>query len=136
MRWVFYTSGTTADPKGARHTDLTVKASAIGMIEALEITDRRPCRDGVPVHAHRRHRLAVHDAADGLHVQSSSRRSCPNTTIPVLQREHVTLAGAGTPFHMAYLAAQRDQPDTPLFPETRAFPGGGAAEAARSCTTR
>jgi len=27
-RWIFYTSGTTADPKGARHTDKTVGASA------------------------------------------------------------------------------------------------------------
>ena len=44
----------------------------------------------------------------------------------MLQRERVTLAGAGTPFHMAYLAAQRDQPDTPLFPEARVYPGGGA----------
>src|SRR5262249_56096006 len=35
-------------------------------------------------------------------------------------------AGAGTPFHMAYLAAQRLQPDTPLFPEARVYPGGGA----------
>jgi acyl-CoA synthetase (AMP-forming)/AMP-acid ligase II len=50
----------------------------------------------------------------------------PQTTIPVLQREHLTLAGAGTPFHMAYLAAQRDQPDQPLFPDVRAYPGGGA----------
>jgi len=50
----------------------------------------------------------------------------PQTTIPVLQREKITLAGAGTPFHMAYLAAQRLQPDTPLFPEARAYPGGGA----------
>ncbi len=50
----------------------------------------------------------------------------PPTTIPLLQREGVTLAGAGTPFHMAYLAAQREQPDTPLFPNVRAFPGGGA----------
>jgi cyclohexanecarboxylate-CoA ligase len=50
----------------------------------------------------------------------------PKTTIPVLQREGVTLAGAGTPFHMAYLAAQRQQPGMRLFPEVRAFPGGGA----------
>ena len=28
-RWLFYTSGTTADPKGAPHTDLTVMASAV-----------------------------------------------------------------------------------------------------------
>jgi cyclohexanecarboxylate-CoA ligase len=50
----------------------------------------------------------------------------PQTTIPVLQGEHLTLAGAGTPFHMAYLAAQREHPDTPLFPDVRAYPGGGA----------
>jgi acyl-CoA synthetase (AMP-forming)/AMP-acid ligase II len=50
----------------------------------------------------------------------------PPTTIPLLQREGVTLAGSGTPFHMAYLAAQREQPDTPLFPKVRAFPGGAA----------
>jgi acyl-CoA synthetase (AMP-forming)/AMP-acid ligase II len=58
----------------------------------------------------------------GLFVESF----VPATTIPFLQREHVTLAGAGTPFHMAYLAAQRLQPGTPLFPEARAYPGGGA----------
>jgi acyl-CoA synthetase (AMP-forming)/AMP-acid ligase II len=49
------------------------------------------------------------------------------TATPVLlQREDVTLAGAGTPFHMAYLAAQRAAPGEPLFPHVRAFPGGGA----------
>jgi acyl-CoA synthetase (AMP-forming)/AMP-acid ligase II len=32
-RWVFYTSGTTADPKGARHTDATVTAAALGVID-------------------------------------------------------------------------------------------------------
>ena len=31
----------------------------------------------------------------------------PATSIPVLQREGVTLAGASTAFHLAYLAAQR-----------------------------
>jgi acyl-CoA synthetase (AMP-forming)/AMP-acid ligase II len=53
----------------------------------------------------------------------------PKTTIPVLQRHDVTLAGAGTTFHLAYLAAQREEPDTPLFPHVRAFPGGAAPKA-------
>jgi len=44
----------------------------------------------------------------------------------VLSREEVTLAGSGTPFHLAYLEAQRRQPGTPIFPAVRAFPGGGA----------
>ena len=39
----------------------------------------------------------------------------------------MTLAGAGTPFHMAYLAYQRNHPDeAPLFPDARAYIGGGA----------
>jgi acyl-CoA synthetase (AMP-forming)/AMP-acid ligase II len=50
----------------------------------------------------------------------------PDTTIPLLRREGVTLAGAGTFFHLAYLKAQRDDPSTKLFPKVRAFPGGGA----------
>ncbi|MGZ4213206.1 MAG: AMP-binding protein, partial [Actinomycetota bacterium] len=28
VRWLFYTSGTTADPKGAQHTDFTIAATA------------------------------------------------------------------------------------------------------------
>ena len=50
----------------------------------------------------------------------------PKTAIPLLARHGVTQAGAGTVFHQAYLAAQREQPGTPLFPRVRAFPGGGA----------
>ena len=52
----------------------------------------------------------------------------PATTIPVLQREHgVTLAGAGTPFHMAYLAAQARAPSRRRCSRTCAtFPGGGS----------
>jgi acyl-CoA synthetase (AMP-forming)/AMP-acid ligase II len=125
VRWIFYTSGTTADPKGARHSDLTVKASAVGMIEALEITGDDRAAMVFPF---------THIGGIGwLYTMLMTGCVCvfveafvPATTIPVLQREHLTLAGAGTPFHMAYLAAQREHPDTPLFPDVRAYPGGGA----------
>jgi acyl-CoA synthetase (AMP-forming)/AMP-acid ligase II len=50
----------------------------------------------------------------------------PKATTELLRREDVTLAGSGTPFHLAYLAAQRAAPGEPLFPSVRAFPGGGA----------
>jgi acyl-CoA synthetase (AMP-forming)/AMP-acid ligase II len=49
----------------------------------------------------------------------------PDRTPEVLGREHVTLAGAGTVFHQAYLAHQRRHPQ-PVFPHVRGFPGGGA----------
>jgi len=47
-------------------------------------------------------------------------------SIPTLAREGVTLAGVTTAFHLAYLAAQRRQPEVPLFPQVRAYPGGAA----------
>jgi acyl-CoA synthetase (AMP-forming)/AMP-acid ligase II len=125
VRWIFYTSGTTADPKGARHTDLTVKAAAIGMIEALEISEADRAAMVFP--------FTHIGGIAWLYTMLLTGCACifveafvPKTSIPVLQRERVTLAGAGTPFHMAYLAAQREQPDTPLFPEVRACPGGAA----------
>ncbi len=127
IRWVFYTSGTTADPKGAQHTDLTVMASAIGMAKAVEITDADRSALVFPF---------THIGGIGW-LFTALMTGCrqilveafdPAVTIEVLRREGVTLAGAGTPFHMAYLAAQRAHPEERLFPEVRAFPGGGAAK--------
>jgi len=125
VRWIFYTSGTTADPKGAKHTDLTVKQAALGMASALEIDE------------HDRSAMVFPFTHVGgiawLYVMLLTGATCvfieafaPETSIPVLQRERVTLAGVSTMFHLAYLAAQRAQPDTPLFPEVRACPGGAA----------
>src|SRR6185295_20197583 len=37
VRWIFYTSGTTADPKGAQHTDRSVLAGAIGSAEKTHV---------------------------------------------------------------------------------------------------
>src|SRR3546814_19294486 len=40
VRWYFFTSGTTADPKGAQHTDRTILAGALGMNACLEVPER------------------------------------------------------------------------------------------------
>ncbi|MGH8977295.1 MAG: AMP-binding protein, partial [Acidimicrobiia bacterium] len=37
VRWIFYTSGTTAEPKGARHTDRSVLAGAIGYAKKTHV---------------------------------------------------------------------------------------------------
>ena len=50
----------------------------------------------------------------------------PDVTIPILAKHGVTQGTAGTVFHQAYLEAQRRQPEVPLFPKIRAFPGGAA----------
>ncbi|MGH9186411.1 MAG: class I adenylate-forming enzyme family protein, partial [Acidimicrobiales bacterium] len=120
----FYTSGTTADPKGARHTDASVAAAAQGTIDSLEIGEDDRAALVFPL---------TH-VGGIISLFTSMMTGCgnvvvetfdPPTTIPVLAREDATLLNAGTPFHLAYLAAQRRQPGTPLFPEGRAYPGGG-----------
>jgi acyl-CoA synthetase (AMP-forming)/AMP-acid ligase II len=126
IRWYYYTSGTTADPKGAQHTDATIDAAARGMCERLEVTeaDRIGCV------------FPFTHVAGAVYVLSALRFGCtmivveafdPGKTPEVLADHGVTLAGAGTPFHMAYLAYQRDHPErAPLFPKARAYIGGGA----------
>ena len=60
----------------------------------------------------------------------------PATTIPILRGDDITLAGAGTPFHMAYLDAQRQLPEgEKLFPRVRGVPAAGRRRSRRSCTT-
>ena len=49
----------------------------------------------------------------------------PDVVVKVLGEQGVTMAGSGTAFHQAYLAAQRAS-DTPIFPKVTCFPGGGA----------
>ena len=39
VRWIFYTSGTTSDPKGAQHTDRTVMQGAIGYCKKTHIVE-------------------------------------------------------------------------------------------------
>ena len=131
-RWVFYTSGTTADPKGARHTDKTVGASAYAMDLVLEMTRRGPQRDGVPVHAHRRDRLAVRRADGRLRPRARRvvRAGHHHPGAPA-RAGHDRGRRHGVPPRVPHRAAGRAGP--PIFPErarVRRWRRGEAAGAA------
>ena len=124
VRWVFYTSGTTADPKGAQHTDASVIAAAHGPIEALEMDEDDRQAVVFPL----THIGGILSVVQSLVTGSGLiliEAFDPERSIPVLANDDATLIGAGTPFFLAYLHAQRAQPDRPLFPKARAFPAGG-----------
>ncbi len=124
VRWLFYTSGTTADPKGARHTDGTIRAITEGMMGRFEVTEED--RNGLV--------FPFPHVGGVVWLFGSMMTGCrnilfeafvPDLVVEVLGREGVTLAGAGVVFHKAYLAAQQ-RSDTPIFPAVRGFPGGGS----------
>lgn len=125
VRWLFYTSGTTADPKGAAHTDLTVMASGLAMSECLDIRADDVSALVFPF---------THIGGIGWLVASllsgctllTTEAFHPIETPAFLAANDVTIAGSGTPFHLAYLAAQRAAGDGPIFPHVRNFTGGGA----------
>ena len=125
VRWIFYTSGTTSDPKGARHTDRTVLLSSRGLAEALGLGP--DCRTGVvfPV-THLGGANALASTLIAGSTQLVVEQFDPPTTIPFLASHGVTHAGAGPVFYRAYVEAQRSAGPTPLFPELVALYGGGA----------
>jgi cyclohexanecarboxylate-CoA ligase len=125
VRWLFYTSGSTADPKGAQHTDATIMATAKGMAERLQLVPED--RNGLVFPF--THIAGPIWLTSGLmvglrHLIVSAWD--PKTTTAFFKEQDVTIAGSGTIFHMGYLTAQREDPSTPLFPKVRCFPGGGA----------
>jgi cyclohexanecarboxylate-CoA ligase len=125
VRWLFYTSGTTSDPKGAQHTDHNLMITARGMNERLGM--RADDRNALVFPF--THIGGIIWVAAGLqlgYTQIIDEAFDPTATTQLLAREDVTVAGSGTYFHMSYLSAQRAQPDTPLFPNLRVCPGGGA----------
>ena len=125
VRWLFYSSGTTADPKGAQHTDASLWAAAKGMSLALDIRPTDRVAFVFPfTHIGGINWLQASLAFGCCHILIES--FADPTTMPTLRKHGVTLGSAGTVFHEAYLKAHRTCPDPPLFPEIRAFPGGGA----------
>ncbi len=130
VRFVFYTSGTTADPKGVLHAEATLAAAARGLEERLALREDDRIAFVFPV----THIggpawvMAALGAGAALLVEPVFD---PARTIPFLAEHGVTQGTAGTAFHQAYLAAQRERPGERLFPRARAFPGGGAPKPPR-----
>ncbi len=128
--WLFYTSGTTADPKGARHTDADLIITARGMGDRLtaRVGDRNLMAFPV-THIAGPIWLAASLMYELVNVITES--FDPRATPALASAQDVTLAGSATAFHLAYLNAQREAGSEPIFPKLRNCPGGGAPKPPR-----
>lgn len=122
-RWVLYTSGTTSNPKGVRHSDYTVLTMGRNMVDRMEITQSDRTAFVAP---------AAHVGGIALFLASLISGGANivadvfnDDTIACLDREGVTLAGMGTAFHEAYLRYRRAH-GPQVLRQVRAFSGGGS----------
>jgi acyl-CoA synthetase (AMP-forming)/AMP-acid ligase II len=127
VRWLFYSSGTTSEPKGARHLDRGLLAAARTFCNALEPRPDDIVASLAPM-AHVGgvlHVLAALLSGAGLVVSDIFD---PAGTARLLSEEKVTLGGSGVPFIRAFLEVQRAAgPDARLFPYAKGWLVGGAS---------
>ncbi|MCU1498437.1 MAG: fadD17 [Acidimicrobiales bacterium] len=125
VRWIYFTSGTTSDPKGVRHTDRTLITGANGLAVALDMSAEDVGSIAFPF-SH----IAGPDYFGTMLIAGFGavlfEAFAPATAIPVLAANGVTMVGGGTAFYQMYLAEQRKAPDTPVLPALRKMSGGGA----------
>ena len=125
VRWVFFTSGTTADPKGALHTDGTIAAGSAGVAASYAMTER----DCYPIVFPFTHIGGIGMLFIQLLTGCSAvvvEQFIADRTPSLLARHGITIAAGGTPLALVYLQQQRLHPERPLFPDLRAVMTGAA----------
>ena len=125
VRWIYYTSGTTSDPKGVRHTDTTLVTGGRGLAMAVELTEDDVGSIAFPfAHIAGPDYLVMVLAIGFATVLLEA--FVPAVAVEVFSRHGVTMAGGSTAFYMAYLNEQRKQPGKKIIPSLRILSGGGA----------
>lgn len=125
IRWLFYTSGTTAEPKGARHRDRHLIAAANVFCTAVRPSSDDRIASVAPM-AHVGGILYFLSALVSGGRLIITEVFDPVSTTHQLSEARVTLCGSGVPFIQGFLAEQRATPETRLFPDVKAFLIGGA----------
>jgi acyl-CoA synthetase (AMP-forming)/AMP-acid ligase II len=126
LRWIYYTSGTTSAPKGARHTDGTLIAGGLGMAWALDMQPTDVGSIAFPYAHIGGPDYLVTVLAAGFPALLVEQFALPDS-LPAYRRNGVTMAGGSTVFYTAFLNEQRKQPKgEKVLPTLRILSGGGA----------
>ncbi|AWI29655.1 cyclohexanecarboxylate-CoA ligase [Streptomyces sp. ICN441] len=125
VRWIYWTSGTTSDPKGVLHTDRSLIAGGSCLAHALRLTPDDVGSIAFPF-AH----IGGADYLVMLLLYGFPAVLFETFALPealgTYRRHQVTTAGGSTAFYSMLLAEQRRQPGEPVVPTLRLLAGGGA----------
>lgn len=124
LRWILYTSGTTAAAKGALHSDASIAAGALGVSTSLAIdSDDRWAIPFPFTHISGIAMLMVllMTGSSAIFVEQFE-----ESTPELFGKLGCTFAAGGTPLVVRYLASQRRNPSRRLFPRLKAAMAGAA----------
>jgi acyl-CoA synthetase (AMP-forming)/AMP-acid ligase II len=127
IRWIYYTSGSTADPKGVQHTDQTLIAGGWGLARALDMGPDDVGSIAFPFAHIAGPDYLVTMLSFGFPAVLVEAFSAPDV-LPIFRRHGATMVGGSTAFYVAYLGEQRKKPGEPILPSLRLMSGGGAAK--------
>lgn len=124
-RWIYYSSGTTAAPKGVRHCDRSVIAGSAGVVGIVGASSSDVNPIAFPVSHIGGAAMLAASLDTGMRLVLFDVFDPVDTPFAIASHRP-TLLGSATPFFVAFMAAQAKHGDEPLYPELRGCVGGGA----------
>ncbi|MDP2005301.1 MAG: AMP-binding protein [Rubrivivax sp.] len=125
VRWIYVTSGTTAEPKGVCHADEALLRAGLRLAEAMDARPDDVSTIAYPIaHVGGAMNTVMLLASGGSAVLLPRYQAAE--AITAFARHGVTVTGGSTAHYQALLAEQRLQPGARLLPRLRLLNGGGA----------